>query len=585
LLARRAIDEAEAAIGALLEAEPENADALVLRAEIMRRRGQLEPAMQFYRRALAVNPRHAEAWLDLGVCHYRTGDNFWARVYFRFASTLDPDNADVWNELGLVEITLGNYEKAEESLENAVNRNPDHPEAWNNLGLVVARRGDLASARRHFLRASFLKPDYYMALCNLGLACRDLELLDEAEVALRRAAPMRPDAHTAWLNLGVVLQDQGRLEDALQAFLRAQAAAPQDADVLAALSTLWLRRGEAERALEAAAQALQGDSQHAEARLALALAQLSLGRFEEGWPNYEARLGSNAAPLGPLPVPLCAAGDLAGKTVLVQREQGLGDEIMFASCLPEFVRAGAKCVLHCDRRLAALFRRSFPQIEIIDKLDELEAETASGRQALECCVPIGSLPGRYRRTRADFERAEPFLRADPQMAARWRARLAALGAGPKVGIAWRGGLLKTGRALRSLSLEMLLPVLRAEGVQWVNLQHRDHAEELERMQSVHGVAIARWDEALADLDETAALMLGLDLVITVCSTVAHLAGALGRPVWTLTPHAPAWRYLLQGERMPWYPSVRLIRQRAEGRWDEVIGEAAASLRDWRPDAA
>jgi tetratricopeptide (TPR) repeat protein len=577
LLATRSFDEADAAAGAVLAKEPENADALVIRAEILRRRGQLQPAMKAYRHALVLNPRHVEAWLDLGVCHYLLGDYFWARFYFRLANTLDPDRADVWNELGLVEIILGNYEKAEDSLEKAVNRMPDHAEAWNNLGLVVARRGELVGARRNFLRATFLKPDFYMAYCNLGLACRDLELLDEAERALRRAAELRPGQHTAWLNLGVVLQDQGRLDEALQAIEQAHAVAPKDADVIAALSTLWLRRGDAARAIECAEQGLAQDPGNAEARLALAHAQLALQRFEQGWPNYEARLRSSSSPLGPLPVPLCDADNLAGKTVLVEREQGLGDEIMFASCLNEFAGSGVNCVIHCDPRLVVLFRRSFPQSEVVGRLGELEAPDGSLRRAIDCCVPMGSLPGRYRRTRSDFARATAFLRADPERAARWRARLAALGPGPKVGIAWRGGLYKTGRALRSLSLESLLPVLRVPGVGWVNLQHRDHARELEQIHVHHGVQVARWDDALADLDETAALVHGLDLVITVCSTVVHLAGALGRPVWTLTPHAPAWRYLFEGDSMPWYPNVRLFRQRAEGDWDEVISRVAAAL--------
>jgi len=577
LLAARAFEEAEAAARAVLAAEPENADALVILAEALRRRGRLEPAMEAYRRALVLNPRHVDAWLDLGVCHYLSKDNFWARFYFRLANAIDPDRADVWNELGLVEITLGNYEKAEESLESAVNRDPNHPEAWNNLGLVVARRGDLATARRHFLRSTFLKRDFYMAYCNLGLACRDLELLDEAERALRDAAGLRPDLPTAWLNLGMVLQDQGHLGEALDAIERAQAIAPRDADVIAALSAAWLRRGDGTRAIECAEKGLERDPGNADARLALAHAQLALQRFEEGWSNYEARLRSNASPIGPLPAPLCDAPSVAGKTVLVEREQGLGDEIMFASCLNEFAGQGVTCVVHCDRRLEALFRRAFPDVEVIGSLKELEGPDGSLRRAIDCCVPMGSLPGRFRRTRADFARSRAYLSADPGKAALWRDRLAALGTGPKIGIAWRGGLYKTGRTLRSLSLEALLPVLRVPGVRWVNLQHRDYVEDLKQVQLRHKVPITHWDEALADLDETAALLVGLDLVITVCSTVVHLAGALGRPVWTLTPHAPTWRYLLEGERMSWYPDVRLFRQSAEGSWDDVIGDVAAAL--------
>ena len=572
----RRFADAEAGVAKLLEAAPENVEALVLKAALLRRSGRVDEAMASYRRALVIDPRHVIAWLDLGVCHYLKGDPFWARVFYRFANSLDPDNADVWNELGVVELALGNMEQAEQSFENAVNRNPEHPEAWNNLGLMHGKRGDLANARRHFLRAIFLRPDYYMAQCNLGLACRDMELFDESDAALRAALAIDPRGVRALTNLGALLQDRGRLDEALATLASACAEGPSDVDAWSALSALRFRRGELGAAEQAAERALACDASDADARLALAHVQLAQRRFDLGWDNYEARALSNASPVRKMPFPPWRGDSVDGNTLLVYGEQGLGDEIMFASCLPDLVAAGARVLLACDARMRTLFRRSFPEVRVLDDVEETYAP--EWRDAIDACLPIGSLARLYRRSEEAFPARQSYLRADPAQAGAWRGRLEALaGSGPTIGVAWRGGLARTGREQRSPGLEGLEPLLRHAGVRWVSLQHDAGSEEIEAFCRPRGLSIAAWPAALADLDQTAALMEGLDLVITVCSTVVHLAGALGRPVWVLTPRAPAWRYLAEGERLPWYPSARLFRQRRRGDWAGALAQVEPQL--------
>lgn len=571
LAARRDWEAAGQLAGEVLASEPENVEAMLLQARTLRARRILEAAQRWYRRALVLEPRRAEAWLDLGVCHRLAGDLFWARVYFRFARELDPANAQAWNEYGLVDIELENFEEAEQSLENAVSHDPQLAEAWNNLGLVLARRGDLENARRHFLRATFLKPGHFMAQCNLGLACRDLELGEEAEFALRRAMDIDSSSHVAPLNLAMVMQDQGRLDEALALLRQAEAAAPRDADVLAALSAVQLRRGAVAQAKQAATQALQADAKSAEAELALAHAELSAGDFAHGWDHYEARLRGRVSPVAWSGFPQWRGEPLAGKAVLVFGEQGLGDEIMFASCLPDVAALAGRCTLVCSPRLAGLFRRSFAGVEVSDSAVPIEKQWRRGERRIDCAVAIGSLPGIFRRERGAFPARPAYLRADEARTRAWRERVASLGPGLKVGIAWRGGLLRTGRVQRSLALTELSPLLDTPGVRWVSLQHGRTAHEQDPR-------LAAWDEAVADLDETAGLMGALDLVVTVCSTVVHLAGALGRPAWVLTPMAPAWRYLLEGEALPWYPSVRLFRQRdAAAGWSDVLRRMAAEL--------
>lgn len=577
LVKERRLEEALALVEGVLDSEPENVDALVLSGEILRRRRRTEDAKAAYRRALVLDPERYEAWLDLGTCHYLESDFFWARFYYRTAGALAPGSADVWNELGLIEILLGNYTKATESLNTAVNIEPEHAEAWNNLGLIAARRGDVQTARRQFLRATFIRPDHHVALVNLGIALRNLEQLEEAEDALRRAIEMQPDGKDALLALAGVRQDKGDLEGADEVLGRAIAPAPDDPDVLSALSDLRLRQGDVQGAESAARAGLRADPEHAEAGLALAHAQLSRKDFAAGWNSYEARLRANSGVGRVTPFARWQGEPLARRAIYVYGEQGIGDEIMFASCLPDLVASGARCVLDCEPRLRALFRRSFPSIELLENPLQVQAGGDADSADIDFASPIGSLPRFLRRSEADFP-GTAYLAADQEKSSRWSARLSEMGPGLKVGIAWRGGLARTGRAQRSLSYRDLRDLLGVPGVRWVSLQHRYRADAESAEPEAADVALAHWPEALADMDETAALMMSLDLVITVCSSLVHLGGALGRPVWVLAPYAPPWRYLRSGQTMPWYRSVRLYRQGHDSGWRGPITAVTRDLR-------
>lgn len=577
LIKERKLEEALARVGGVLDSEPKNVDALVLSGEVLRRLRRIEDAKAAYRRALVLDPERYEAWLDLGICHYLENDYFWARFYYRTAGTLAPGSADVWNELGLIEILLGNYDKAAESLNTAVNIEAEHAEAWNNLGLIAARRGDVATARRHFLRATFIRPEYYVALVNLGIALRNMEQIEEAEDTLRRAIAVKPEEKGALLALAGVRQDKGDLEAADEVLGRALATAPDDADVLSASSDLRLRQGDVEGAESAARAALHSEPDHAEAGLALAHAQLSRKDFASGWDSYEVRLRPHSGVGRVTPFPRWQGEPLAGRAIYVYGEQGIGDEIMFASCLPDLAAGGARCVLDCEPRLRALFRRSFPSIELLENPRQVQASGDADSAGIDFASPIGSLPRFLRRSEADFP-GTAYLTADEQKCARWSDRLNELGPGLKVGIAWRGGLVRTGRAQRSLSFSDLRDLLAVPGVRWVSLQHRYRADTESAEPEAAGSDVARWPDALADMDETAALMKSLDLVITVCSSLVHLGGALGCPVWVLTPYAPPWRYLRSGPTMPWYRSVRLYRQGDDFLWTGPIAAVAGDLR-------
>jgi hypothetical protein len=392
-----------------------------------------------------------------------------------------------------------------------------------------------------------LNPRHAIALSNLGyVQFKYLNRAEEGEENLRRAIQAQPSYAPARLNLGMLLHERGLLDQALSAYQ----------------------------------EALRREPDLAEARLNRALVWLARGDFARGWPQYEARKGGSThfIPRN-FPYPEWDGKPAPGRTVLVYGEQGLGDEIMFASCLPDVIARTGRCVIDCAPQLERLMRRSFPGALVHGgRQDASDLAWLDGVGTIDYQIAIGSLPRYFRTSRADFPAHAGYLQADAAALEHWRERLRGLGPGAKIGISWRGGTIHTRSRSRSIDLAELLPLLRTPGACFVSVQYGDCREEVARLRSEHGIAIEHWPDALTDYDQTAALVGALDLVMSVQTAVVHLAGALGRPAWVLVPAVPEWRYLAAGDRLPWYPSMRLFRQGAPGAWHPVIEAVTAALR-------
>jgi len=384
----------------------------------------------------------------------------------------------------------------------------------------------------------------YEAQLLLGRAHQKLHDPERALECFEVARRMRADDAELYDFRGSMVQELGRLQEAFADFDRALALRPD----------------------------------FPLARFHRAMARLLAGDFERGWEDYELRrLSADHAPAAAA-VPRWDGSPLAGRRILVAREQGLGDEIMFASMLPELIAAGAHCVVECDPRLLATFKRSFPDASIFGTLPGGGLPQWIPPASVDVTIEAGSLPRLLRPSAADFPRHDGYLCAEPQRVEQWRQRLAGIGPGLTVGLAWTGGVRRTRRELRSLSLERLLPLLQVPGVRFVSLQYTADARDgIDEFRARHGIEIHHWSDAIDDYDQTAALVGALDLVVSVCTSVVHLGGALGRPVWVLAPVSPEWRYGFTGETMPWYPSVRLFRQTDYGDWAPVIARAALEL--------
>lgn len=508
--------------------------------------GRLVEAEGALARALDDRHDHAEALLLQGVVYKKQGrledaaDSLLLALHFR------PDFAEAHFHLGLIAASEGQSAEAERCYRQAVENDPCHASAHNALGAVLVKRGSLEEAVECFRNAIALDPAYAQAHSNLGcVLVTRLDRFDEG------------DAHieTAW-----------RL-------------APEDRDVLCNWAMLLQYRGNLSESIALCDRLIESDASAHLVRLNRAQALLKQGDFARGWIDYETRkrVDREYVPRH-FPFPDWKGGPLAGCNILVYGEQGLGDEIMFASCLPDLIAAAGHCVLNCAPKLEKLFRRSFPAATVhAGAQTDTDLTWLRTTAPIDCQVAMGSLPQHFRSSPVEFPARDGYLRADPGKIPAWCRRLAELPGARKVGISWRGGMKQTRRSVRSVALDKWLPILCQEGVAFVSLQYADCRAELVQLERDHGIRIHHWQEAIDDYDETAALVCALDLVISVQTAIVHLGGALGKPVWVMVPTVAEWRYLQSGERMPWYPSVRLWRQERPSDWTPVVQAVANCL--------
>lgn len=307
---------------------------------------------------------------------------------------------------------------------------------------------------------------------------------------------------------------------------------------------------------------------------------LLLGRFAPGWDDYAYRGLSYSRNFRVLPLPVWRGEELRGKSIILLAEQGLGDQVMFASCLPDLLALGpSRVIVEAIDRVAPTLARSFPQCEVIGTRQNRDLEWMRELGDVDYFVPLGDLPIHFRRERAAFP-GKPYWLADPARVAYWRERLAEAGPGPWVGVSWRGGTQLTRTVLRSMACADLKRLAdRAQQhspVTWINLQYGAVDADIAAAREA-GFQVTHWPQAIKDLDEFTALITALDGVATVCNTTVHYAGAIGKPVWVLAPRVPEWRYGLTDPRMPWYKDVTVFRQEVAGEWPSVLDAVGDSL--------
>lgn len=386
--------------------------------------------------------------------------------------------------------------------------------------------------------------------------------------------PAFPEAHVEYGNF---LHGIGRAVEARDCFKRALDIAP---DLLPALNNyglISLDLGELDSARQALDHVLARAPDAWRARYNRALLDLMEGRFEQAWDHYGLRLRQRLGTERPKPFPEWDGRPLPDQSLLIVGEQGLGDELTFASMFGDVAALCPHRVIECDKRLVPLLERSFPGVRAVGRDKTAEPRWETLQPPIAFWTRMGDLPGRFRRSLSSFPASHRYLRADLARVEFWRDKLAALGPGLKVGISWRGGLERTHAAYRSIPLQEWAPILQQRGVQFINLQYTNARDELAALRSATGVEITTWAGAINNYDETAALVAALDVVISVQTSVVRLASALGKPVWVLTPRCAGWIYIRGQDHTPWLPTARLFWQETLGEWQPVINDVAAAL--------
>jgi tetratricopeptide (TPR) repeat protein len=527
--------DAEKIYTRVLKAAPDHFDALNLLGTIKAQLGRIGEAHRLLSAAVKLNPRAPQGWANLGQVLHALKQDQDALGCFDRALALAPDDIGVLTNRANALLSLGRHEDALAAFREILARVPQHPEARLNSGIAHAALGALDEAVAEFDHVLTLVPGHPAAHFNRGVALYDLGRYADAVAAHDSALAAAPDHAGALLNRGRALAALNRFDDAIASYGKAHALRKDDAD----------------------------------AHFMESLALLTFGDYRRGFEKYEwrwrrsgmAEQKSRGRPLwlGDYP--------LARKTVLLHAEQGLGDTIQFARYVPLLAANGAKVVLEVQPELTALMAR-------LDGATTVIARGAAPPQQFDVHCPLGSLPLAFKTEPATVPADIPYLSADDEHLAIWSARIGALER-PRIAIAWAGNPSHLNDRNRSIAFAKLAPLLSIPA-RFVSIQRDVRGDDAIALAGE--VRVTNVGADLENFSDTAAVIALCDLVISVDTAVAHLAGAMGRPLWMLLPFAPDWRWTLDGETSPWYPTARLFRQTSLGDWDGVIERLGDELK-------
>jgi tetratricopeptide (TPR) repeat protein len=561
--------QAEHLIERALAIDPDHVDALFNRGNMLRELKRYDAALASYEQALIRDGAHVMAHINRGVALFALRRYAEALASYDRALALRPDDAGTLTNRGNVLLALGRAAEALASHARAIALKPDFAEAHSNRGKALLEIGEPEPALSSYDRATALNPGDAKAHFHRGIALGALSRWEDAVAAYDRAVALKPNDVDVYANRGNALLHLGLPEAALESFERMVAFDPRAADAHYNRAVGLHALGRFDEALASVAAAIAIDPAHAKAHHTNALLLLVKGDFARGWEEFEWRwlhkdlVGGKRAFQRPL-----WRGDVAlgGKTVLLHGEQGLGDALQFCRYVPMVAELGAHVVLEVAPALTALMQSLAGSPEVIG--------FGSALPDFELHCPLLSLPLAFKTDAASIPSTVPYLHPDPRSLDKWRARMAAIER-PRIGLVWAGNPHHSNDHARSIGLEALLPLMRSARGRFVSLQRdlRDGDAEIMRAEP----AIIHPGHELASFGDTAAVISMLDLVITVDTAVAHLAGALGKRLWLLLASNPDWRWQLNRSDSPWYPTARLFRQPRAQDWESVIGEVGRAL--------
>lgn len=543
-----------------------------------------------------------------------------AKVIYERAILINPGNPDLLFLLALAELDLKNLQEAEEILRRCIRIEPDRARYHKLLGKCLKDQGRHKEALEHCQKIAIEEPDSYDYHIGVATSLFNLRRFDEAVPHLERAIEIAPTEIDPYTNLSILYRRSKQLPEALEMAQKGVDLAPDDARSMGELGAVFsamCKYREAEEVLKKAlalsttdsdvysymGEALRGQGQFLEAYHAfekasqlkpgsrtplsnLATLLLAMGKIEDGWRGYDIRLDRMVSSTNPwVPeIPIWdGETDISDKSILVCMEQGIGDESMFASILPDLVKVAGKVLSTTERRLFPVLSRSFPEIEFVERMlvptreyvDEL-------KEKVDCQVASGTLARLFRKTVNVFPRHDGYLKADPNRVAQFKERYDALFPGKKrVGFSWFSGSMDFGK-VRSVPLGQWEGILSHETCAFINLQYGDAAKEIQEFEKTFKAPVFTDTEvdSMKDMESFYAQVKSLDLVITIDNSTAHVAGALDVPVWTILPINHDWRWFGDVDWSPWYPSMRLYRQKEYKDWTNVLSRVSDDLATW-----
>ena len=547
-------------LGRVLEQDPDNADALHLLGIVDIQRGALLSGTELIAKAIGIDGSNSAYHNNLAGAYAdmkRIGE---AEEHFQKAIELKPDYADAYYNIGNLYRLQGKFEEALENYRLAIEHAPGNARAANNVATVLVELGRLEEAEQAYLDALVLFPGDGSMHNNLGTLYKVQNRQEDAEKAYRKVLELHPDSPDGLRNLAATVKDLGNVEEGETICLKALELYPGDALALDTLANIYMAQGRLDDALERYDAALGIIPDFAPIRGNRAMALLMKGDYEKGWEEYEWRWQSATytATKRDFPEPRWDGAPLDGRTLLLHAEQGFGDTLQFVRYAVLAAERGGHVMVGCQPDLVRL-------LETLDGVDRVV--TGEDIPDFDCHAPLMSLPGLFATTLDTIPAEIPYLRADGKLSKAWKKRIGDT-PGLKVGLAWHGNPGQAVNRVRSCPPELFAPLAKIPGVSLFSLQ-KDSEDVPEGVTDLGG--------DLGDFADTAAAMSQLDLIISICTATAHLAGALGRPLWIPLAFAADWRWLQDRDDSPWYPTARLFRQSERGGWQGVMTRIADAL--------
>jgi tetratricopeptide (TPR) repeat protein len=567
---QRRYDEAVSLLQRATASRPRDADLRLNFGLALKATGRISDAIQELQRALAIKPALTAALYNLGNAYSAAGRHEDAVEAFERTLEREPTDLFANNNLGNELMALSRYREAIDVFEHALQLSPGHPQIHNNLGSALCAQGDADLAIEQFRGAIKSEPRFFAAHVNLADALFSARSYAEAVLALESALTIDSRHTSVWIKLGIAMSAMGQFEAAISRFARALELDPLCADAWLNIGCTQLEVGAHATAIRSFSEALRISPQLGAAHLYRAIAKLTLGNFAEGLPEYEWRLQTGASPSSNA-ISRWHGEVVSESTLLITAEQGFGDTLQFIRFVPLATKRVAHVVLEVQAPLVSLIAPSAERwgITLITQ--------GAQRPNFDFYCPLLSLPLALDTTTATIPSETPYISVPHEYRWKWRG-IADRGKRLKIGLAWSGRLRQHDN--RAVPISVLGPLLDLDDIDWIVLQQEisRHDEAWLNTEALES-RFRQIDKRMDDFADTAAIMEQLDLIISIDTSIAHLAGAMSKPLWIMLPVGADWRWFTNTAESPWYPTARLIRQKVPGVWDDVVDAIALALRD------